>query len=160
MTTQETESKDRRRHPPRDGHAPAEPKVPEMKWSVYIVRCRDGALYTGIATDVLRRLEQHARPGGRGAKSLRGRGPLSLAARRVVGSRSLAQSVESRIKALSRPRKLWLIAKPSRLDRLVASAARASRSAAGGSGHQAAPGQDHRHALRRLARRTAGQGPE
>jgi len=105
--------------------------VLRQRWSVYIVRCRDGALYTGIATDVMRRLAQHAAPGGgRGAKSLRGRAPLALAVQRVIGSRSLAQSVESRIKALSRPRKLWLLEKRSRLDRLVA-AARAERSGAG-----------------------------
>jgi putative endonuclease len=104
--------------------------VLRQRWSVYIVRCRDGALYTGIATDVARRIAQHAAPGGgRGAKSLRGRAPLALAVRRVIGSRSLAQSVERRIKALSRPRKLWLIEKRSRLDRLVA-AARAERSGA------------------------------
>jgi len=39
-------------------------------WSVYIVRCRDGSLYTGVATDVRRRLAEHARLGGRGAKYL------------------------------------------------------------------------------------------
>src|SRR5207249_11459149 len=40
------------------------------RWSVYVVRCRDGALYTGIATDVRRRIAEHARAGGKGAKSL------------------------------------------------------------------------------------------
>jgi len=39
-------------------------------WSVYIVRCRDRTLYTGIATDVRRRVAEHARRGGRGAKYL------------------------------------------------------------------------------------------
>jgi len=91
-------------------------------WSIYVVRCRDGSLYTGIALDVSRRLAQHAGAGGRGAKYLRGRGPLRLELTRAVGSRSVAQSVERRIKTLPREQKLALLAKRALLDRLVASA--------------------------------------
>lgn len=47
-----------------------------MAWSVYILRCGDGSLYTGIARDVEARLAQHA--SGRGARYTRGRGPLTL----------------------------------------------------------------------------------
>jgi putative endonuclease len=79
------------------------------KWSVYIVRCRDGTLYTGIATDVRRRLAEHARRDGRGAKYLRGRGPLRLAFVRAIGARSLALRIESRIKRLPKARKEELI---------------------------------------------------
>ncbi|HET8947463.1 MAG TPA: GIY-YIG nuclease family protein [Candidatus Polarisedimenticolia bacterium] len=82
----------------------------EPRWSVYIVRTRDGALYTGIALDVRRRLEQHAGAARGGAKALRGRGPLRLELSRPVGSRSLAQAIEWRIKRLPRGRKLELIA--------------------------------------------------
>jgi putative endonuclease len=97
------------------------------RWSVYVVRCGDGSLYTGIALDVPRRLAQHAGAGGRGAKYLRGRGPLRLELKRVVGSRALAQSIERRIKMLPRDRKLALLAKRALLDRVVA-AARATSS--------------------------------
>jgi len=90
------------------------------RWSVYIVRCRDGALYTGIAIDVRRRLAQHAGDRNGGAKSLRGQSPLRLEMARVVGSRGLAQSVEHRIKRLTRARKLALVAKRSLLARLIA----------------------------------------
>jgi putative endonuclease len=97
--------------------APAAPR-----WSVYVVRCGDGSLYTGIALDVHRRLAQHAGADGRGAKYLRGRGPLRLEVTRVVGARGLAQSVERRIKTLPRDQKLALLAKRAILDRLVRSA--------------------------------------
>ena len=91
------------------------------RWSVYIVRCRDGSLYTGIAIDVRRRLAQHAGDRNGGAKFLRGKAPLRLELTRVVGSRSRAQSVEHRIKRLTRPRKLELIANRRLLGRLIAS---------------------------------------
>lgn len=91
------------------------------RWSVYIVRCRDGALYTGIALDVRRRLAQHAGERDGGAKFLRGKGPFRLELARVVGSRALAQSVEHRIKRLPRPRKLALIARRNLLEQLIAS---------------------------------------
>lgn len=78
-------------------------------WSVYIVRCRDRTLYTGIATDVRRRVAEHARRGGRGAKYLRGRGPLRLVYARRIGSRGAALRAECRIKKLSKARKEALI---------------------------------------------------
>jgi putative endonuclease len=77
-------------------------------WSVYLVRRADGALYTGIATDVKRRLAEHR--AGRGAKALRGRGPLALAAYGKVGARGLAQRVEREIKLLSKAEKERLVA--------------------------------------------------
>ncbi len=80
------------------------------RWSVYIVRCGDGTLYTGIATDVRRRMGEHARRKGRGAKYLRGRGSLRLMFVRAIGARSHALRVESRIKRLPKSRKEALIA--------------------------------------------------
>ena len=47
-------------------------------WFIYIIRCADGSLYTGITTDVSRRFAEHARSGPRAARYLRGRGPLTL----------------------------------------------------------------------------------
>ena len=70
-----------------------------------MLRCGDGSLYTGIATDVERRLGQH-RNGPGGAKYLRGRGPLKLLVSRAVGSRGLASRVEYRLKQLDRLQKL------------------------------------------------------
>lgn len=91
------------------------------RWSIYIVRCRGGALYTGIALDVRRRLAQHSGASPGGAKALRGKGPLRLEVSRVVGSRAQAQRVEYRIKRLARPRKLALIANRTLLGRLITS---------------------------------------
>lgn len=71
-------------------------------WSVYLIRCGDGSLYTGIATDVAQRLEQHRAADGKGAKYLRGRGPLSLSCECPVGERGLALRIESRIKRMRR----------------------------------------------------------
>jgi putative endonuclease len=70
-------------------------------YSIYLIECSDGSLYTGIATDVERRLEEH-RNSPRGAKFLRGRGPLRLVFRRELGDRSLAARIEARVKRLPR----------------------------------------------------------
>jgi putative endonuclease len=75
---------------------------PAPWWHVYIVRTRDGALYTGITTDVERRLAEHRADGGRGARYLRGREPLEIVYRRKLGDRGLALRVEWRLKR--RPR--------------------------------------------------------
>ena len=90
------------------------------KWSVYLVRCSDDSLYTGIALDVERRLEEH-REGKRGAKYLRGRSPLELVMSREVGDKGLALKVEIRVKKLSRKAKENLVREPAGLDELVLS---------------------------------------
>lgn len=79
----------------------------ESKWHLYILRCRDGSLYTGITTDVAKRLEAHR--SGKGAKYTRGRGPLELVYREECGTHSDALKREFRIKALPREEKLALI---------------------------------------------------
>lgn len=89
-------------------------------WSIYLLRCADGSLYTGIATDVERRLAEHS-SGERGAKYLRGRGPLRLELARKVGNRSLASRAEYCIKRLPRIRKEALIARPQELEQILAS---------------------------------------
>ena len=88
------------------------------KWSVYLVLCKDDSLYAGVALDVDRRLEEH-REGKRGAKYLRGRGPLELVMRRELGDRSLALKVELRIKKLSRKAKKNLIRNPEMIDEIA-----------------------------------------
>ncbi len=82
-----------------------------------MVRCADGTLYTGIATDVEKRLTEHE-SGLRGAKYLRGKGPLQIVFAEVVGSRAAASRLEYRVKKLNRLKKLDLIDGRSRLDDL------------------------------------------
>ncbi len=84
-------------------------KRPLQRWSVYMVRCRNGSLYTGIATDVARRFAEHRKNGGKGARYLRGRGPLRLVFQQAVGSRSLALRLEHRIKRLPKVKKERLV---------------------------------------------------
>ncbi len=68
-------------------------------WFVYILRTGAGALYTGITTDVERRLGEHA--GGKaGARSLRGKGPLQLVWQWPVPDRSSASRLEAKLKRL------------------------------------------------------------
>lgn len=76
-----------------------------MSWSVYIIRCADGSLYTGITTEVERRFAEHELQGLKSAKYLRGRAPLELVYSRVVGTRSEAAKEEWRIKRLSKAEK-------------------------------------------------------
>lgn len=78
------------------------------RYSLYIVRCGDGSLYTGIATDVERRLREHE-SGKRGARYLRGRGPLQLEFCESLGTRGEAQQLEHRVKRLNREQKEALI---------------------------------------------------
>lgn len=74
-------------------------------WYLYVVRTNAGHLYTGIATDVDRRFEEHAAGDGRGAKALRGKGPLELVYRLKVGDRGLALQLEHRLKRCTREQK-------------------------------------------------------
>lgn len=91
-------------------------------YSLYIVRCADGSLYTGIARDVARRLQEHVH-GSRGAKYLRGRGPLELVFAQAVGDRGCASRLEYQVKRLDRVEKEALIAGRYSLDDLVAAGA-------------------------------------
>jgi len=91
--------------------------VPVDVWSVYVIRTADGALYTGIAKDVARRLAEHR--AGRGARFLRGRSPLVLVWKRRVGERGLALRVEWALKRCTRPEKEAIVAARSRLGTLL-----------------------------------------
>jgi putative endonuclease len=73
------------------------------RWFVYLVRCADGTLYTGIALDVRARLAAHE--AGRGARYTRGRGPLVLCATRRCASRGEALRLEHAVKRLPRAAK-------------------------------------------------------
>ena len=83
--------------------------MPAGDWHVYLLRTRHDTLYTGIATDVARRIGEHEAPGGKGAKYLRAKGPFRLEYQASVGSRETALQVEHRVKRLSRAEKESLI---------------------------------------------------
>ena len=88
-------------------------------WYVYILRCRNGSLYTGIATDVERRVTDHL--AGKGAKYLRGRGPLKLVFKKQVGEKGLALKVERKVKRLPRHKKVALIKTGAGIETLLSS---------------------------------------
>jgi putative endonuclease len=79
----------------------------QSTWYIYLLRCANGDLYTGISTDVARRLQQHV--DNRGARRLRGKGPLQLVFSHPVGDRSQALRLECRVKRLSRLQKEALV---------------------------------------------------
>ena len=78
-----------------------------MSLFVYILRCGDGTLYTGVTDDVQRRLAAHR--AGKGAKYTRGRGPLELVYTQEQPDKSTALRREFQIKKLTRPQKERLI---------------------------------------------------
>jgi putative endonuclease len=83
-----------------------------MPWFVYMVRCRDGSLYTGITTDLDRRVAAHS--AGKGARYTRSRRPVTLVYSRRARDKSSALRTEHRLKQLSRAEKLALTAPTAR----------------------------------------------
>ena len=79
-------------------------------WYLYSVRCNDGSLYTGITTDVERRLREHRDGGTRGASYLRGRSPLDLVFSQQLADRASASRAEFAVKQLGKTRKEMLAA--------------------------------------------------
>lgn len=77
-------------------------------WSVYIIQTRLNTFYTGITTDVNRRFKEH-QGSAKGAKYLKGKGPLTLMWQESIGSQSDALKVEYQIKQLKRKEKSALI---------------------------------------------------
>jgi putative endonuclease len=86
----------------------AEGKEGAVHWIVYILECADTSLYTGITTDLDRRLAAHA--AGKGAKYTTGRGPFRLVYRETCQGRAEASRRETAIKSLDRGKKLQLFA--------------------------------------------------
>ncbi len=83
-------------------------------WYVYILRCADSTLYTGVTTDPARRLEEHNRSDRLGAKYTRTRRPVALVYQEDAVNRSAACKREAAIKKLSRPAKQRLISAAGR----------------------------------------------
>jgi putative endonuclease len=84
------------------------PAVTTGRWLVYLLRCSDGSLYTGVTNDLPKRLKAHA--AGRASKYTRSRLPVKLAHSESQKSKSEALKREAAIKRLARPAKLRLIA--------------------------------------------------
>lgn len=82
-----------------------------MSWFLYIVKCKDDSLYTGITTNINRRVKEHNL--GVGAKSLRGKLPVGLVYSERYESQNKARKRESAIKSWRREYKLKLISKGS-----------------------------------------------
>jgi len=80
-----------------------------MSWQVYVLRCGDGSLYTGIARDALARLRQHE--AGKGARYTRGRGPLAMVHLEPAASHGDALRREAAIRKLGRAGKEALISR-------------------------------------------------
>ena len=80
-------------------------------WHLYMVRTAAGHLYTGISNDVPRRFAQHQ--AGRGAKALKGKGPLQLVFQCEAGDRSQASKLEYRLKQLNKSQKEALVLNPA-----------------------------------------------
>jgi putative endonuclease len=76
-------------------------------WLVYIIRCRDNSLYTGITTDLKRRFAQHA--SGRGARYFRGHEPVEIVYHEAGHNRSTASRREAAIKKLKTVEKWQLV---------------------------------------------------
>jgi putative endonuclease len=86
-----------------------------MEYSVYIVKCNDGTLYTGISNNVNNRVVKHNKSRG-GSKYTRGRQPVRLVYSKVIGTKSDALKEEYRIKQLSRSEKLKLLSTTNRIQ--------------------------------------------
>ena len=82
----------------------------EQTWFVYILRCADSTLYTGITTDTTRRVQEHNAGAPLGARYTRSRRPVALIHVESVSSRALATQRELATKKLDRRRKLALCA--------------------------------------------------
>ena len=79
------------------------------EWSVYIIRCDERFLYTGITTDVARRVGEHRSGDRKAAKYTRTFSSITLVYEVLIGSRSLAAKIEYRIKRLSRQKKECIV---------------------------------------------------
>ncbi|NKB77234.1 MAG: GIY-YIG nuclease family protein [Gammaproteobacteria bacterium] len=83
--------------------------MPQNDWFVYIVRCADNSLYTGVTTNIERRVFEHNSQTKRGAKYTRSRQPVSVVYWEQAANRSIASQREFAIKKMDRPHKNILI---------------------------------------------------
>lgn len=90
----------------------------QASWSVYLIRTAANQLYCGVTTDVERRFKEH-QCGKKGAKYLKGKGPLELAWSEVVGDKCKAMRLEYKIKQLTKAKKETIISQALQLDELL-----------------------------------------
>lgn len=102
-----------------------------MSWQVYVLRCGDGSLYTGIARDAAARLRQHE--AGKGARYTRGRGPLAMVHLEPAASHGDALRREAAIRKLGRAGKEALISLGSKATAKAGAKGSRRRRAEGGS---------------------------
>lgn len=88
-------------------------------WYLYILDCDGAAFYTGITTDLQRRLREHRSGKPPGAQFTQRCQSIQVVYSLQVGSRSLAMRLERRVKGLSRPQKLRLVASQPDLESLL-----------------------------------------
>ncbi len=86
----------------------------QSAWWVYLIRTRTDALYCGISNNVNRRFKTHQ--SGRGAKALRGKGPLQLVWTQQTDSKSAALKLEASIKKLTKQKKEILVQKQNKIE--------------------------------------------
>jgi len=87
-------------------------------WFVYIIRCGDNSLYTGISNDVAKRFAVHQSGDARAAKYTRNKHPLQLVFSAEIGNRSAASRAEYRIKQLPKRDKEFLVTGKTSLSNL------------------------------------------
>lgn len=78
-------------------------------WYVYIIRCNDNSLYTGVSIDVKRRFLEHQSQGKKSAKYLRGKAPLTLVFQKQMPNKNEAYQLEYQIKQMSKAEKERLL---------------------------------------------------
>ena len=83
--------------------------VSRLRWKVYILKCGDGSFYTGVSTDIERRVYEHNNT-SKASKYTRSRRPVSLVWTSDFMDKSSAHKLECRIKSLNRKRKEELVA--------------------------------------------------
>ena len=76
-----------------------------VEWSIYVLRCEDGSLYTGITTDVQRRFLEHQAQNNKSSKYCRSNYPLQIVYSQVIGTKSEALKKECYIKSLTKLKK-------------------------------------------------------
>ncbi|MDK9708600.1 MAG: GIY-YIG nuclease family protein [Desulforhopalus sp.] len=100
-------------------HDPGQdPLISSEPWVVYIVRCKDGSYYTGITTDLARRIVEHNSPKG-GAKYTRPRRPVELVYSEPAASRAVAARREHQVKKMPFTRKIRLILGAGAVDAVI-----------------------------------------
>ena len=92
-----------------------------QKWYLYIIRCADDSLYTGITLDLHRRFDEHSSNGPKCAKYLRGRQPLTMIYHTEFDDKSAALKAEIKVKKLTKAQKILLASGKLVINEIAAS---------------------------------------